>query len=112
MSTFSDNFVIVKLANDDGMFGSCENKTEFLTILNDQYKQKVGKDVRREFSNEIEFTYDAKKGKVKKVHFSKNDAVETLLDSSRSDFTVITQSGLPGNSQPKGRSTQKRMSSK
>ncbi|KAL0491036.1 myosin I heavy chain [Acrasis kona] len=113
MSTLCDNYVIVRITNDDTMVGTCENKVEFLTILNDQYKQKMKKDVNREFATDFEYCYDHKKNKVKKFSFKKDDTVvmaEPKLESSSKGFVLSVNSGLPADTQPKGRSTRRKMS--
>lgn len=52
MSTRPDNWMIVHIRNDEDYFLDCDKKTEFLTILHDQYKASTGQNLYIRFADE------------------------------------------------------------
>ncbi|KAL9655961.1 hypothetical protein ABK040_007582 [Willaertia magna] len=104
MSTLSDNYltIIVNDPNIDDLFLECENKVEFLAILNDQYKSKVGRDISKTFDNQLMFVENKKKKKQKKVEFvidAKHKLAE--LSGTGSGYKVAIMEGLPASTAPK-----------
>ena len=104
MSQLSDNWVVITNTdpNIDDLFLECENKTEFLAIINDQYKSKMNRDIPRSFENVLQFTENKKKKKLKKIEFVM-DGKHKLADvgGSGSGYKIAICDGLPAGSQPK-----------
>lgn len=104
MSTLCDNYLVLKRAGevDEDIFGECNNKTEFLSIVNDQYKKSMNRDVSRNFSNELVFM--GPKKKKRSVQFIKDPTGKfklAKLSGSGTKWKIEISEGLPPTTQPK-----------
>merc|ERR1712130_302904 len=73
MSTLADNWITIQTSLDTPDFlVENDKKTEFLTIVNDQFKAVMRKDVDRVFNNTLEYVVDKKKKTKKSVTYSIN----------------------------------------
>ncbi|EFC37173.1 myosin [Naegleria gruberi] len=104
MSQLSDNWLAIQIndPNIDDLFLECENKTEFLAILNDQYRAKMNRDIPRTFENMLSFTENKKKKTVKKAEFVLDPKSKLAnVSGSGSGYKIGIADGLPASSQPK-----------
>lgn len=97
MSQLADNFIFLKTTSGEGYFFSCDNKTELMSILNDQYKQVVGRNITRVFDNRI--VIDDKKKKV--AVFVENDKFhEEKITGKKNEWKIEIAPALPASSKP------------
>jgi myosin-1 len=104
MSQLADNWLVIGTSLDSGdFFVETDKKTEFLAVLNDQYKSVMQKDVERRFSNSLEFVSDKKKKSKKVCVFvvHPEHKLAQISASGGSKFTVTVAEGLPANSRPR-----------
>lgn len=106
MSTLADNWMILanRTESIDDLFVECENKTEFMTIINDQYKESNKSDVPRTFANKLQYNSNKKKKKVTQVEINKDPTGKNklaLLTASGSKYVVSVAEGLPATTKPK-----------
>jgi myosin-1 len=106
MSTLADNWLILanKTESIDDLFVESENKTEFMTVINDQYKALQKRDIERTFANKLQYNSNKKKKKVTQVEFSKDVTGKNrlaVLTASGSKYVVSVAEGLPASTRPK-----------
>lgn len=97
MTCLPDNYVVINVKNDEGYFGSINTKTEFLAILNDQYKSIMNREIDRAFSNTLTYQFNVKGGK-KQVQANQdktNKMDVAVLTSSSSKWTITVADDLP-----------------
>eukprot|EP00818_Percolomonas_sp_WS_P000139 CAMPEP_0117447222 /NCGR_PEP_ID=MMETSP0759-20121206/6759_1 /TAXON_ID=63605 /ORGANISM="Percolomonas cosmopolitus, Strain WS" /LENGTH=1076 /DNA_ID=CAMNT_0005239541 /DNA_START=77 /DNA_END=3307 /DNA_ORIENTATION=+ len=100
MSELCDNWVCVKTATGVDHFFSCDNKTELMSLLNDQHKQITGRDVSRLFENK--FTFCEKPKKPKTAVFIENEkyVTEEHISAKKNEWKIEIAAGLPATSKP------------
>ncbi len=97
MTCLPDNYVVLNIQNDEAYFGSINSKTEFLAILNDQYKSIMNREIDRAFSNTLTYQCNVKGGKKQvQANQDKTNKMETaVLTSSSSKWTITVADDLP-----------------
>lgn len=97
----ADNWVGIGLPSEpEEFFVECNNKTEFLTVLNDQYKAVMKKDITRVFANQ--FDYFITKGKKRICTFQKDEKFKLPnLTTASSKWVVQVATGLAPETRPR-----------
>jgi myosin-1 len=104
LSQLADNWITIHTSADSpDFFVENDKKTEFLTIINDQYKNVMRKDVDRVFNNTLEYIVDKKKKTKKSVTFAINPEhkLPVVVANGSSKWAVTVAEGLPASSKPK-----------
>ncbi len=102
MSQLADNFVIIHVRDGEDIFCEGNNKTEFLSIVNDTYKQSLKRDVTRTFNNSL--TYNGPKKKKCTVQFTKDVSGKSKLaklSGGGGKWAISINEGLAPTSKPK-----------
>ncbi|KAL0481267.1 myosin heavy chain [Acrasis kona] len=104
MSCLCDNWLTIcnKNENVDDLLLECENKTEFLAVLNDQYKALEKKPLQTCFDNKLTWRSNKKKKKVGQIEFVKDPKHKlALLTAAGNKYIVNVAEGLSPASQPR-----------
>lgn len=104
LSQLADNYVVIHITGTgvEDMICECEKKTEFVTILNDLMKSKVGKPLTLNCTNQVQF--NGAKGKKGVIEFKKDPTGQkklALLSGSLAKAVVTIAEGLPASTKPK-----------
>ncbi|XP_064620363.1 unconventional myosin-Ie-like isoform X2 [Lineus longissimus] len=105
LSTLQDDFLVIYVQNEYASLVQSVFKTEFLTTLSKRYKEKVAKNLRIEFTDQIEFPVKKEGwggGGSRMVKFSKayGEDGQGALKTSSKTLNVSIGSGLPKDSKP------------
>jgi len=94
LSTLADNFVVVHVPEYDTAL-ECKYKTEFVTILMENYQLSTGRTLNVNFNDRI--NYKGSNGAQRVLSFQKNESASSQPDlkKTRSTLTVGIASGLP-----------------
>lgn len=100
MSQLADNYMCIKTSTGIDHFFSCDNKTELMSMLNDQYEQTTGKPISRVFENR--FTFSEKPKKTKTAVFSENEkyVMEANVSGKKNEWRIEVAEALPVTSRP------------
>lgn len=105
MSNLADNWLVLSHKGEtDDLFVESENKTEFMTVINDQFKAIQKRDLERSFNNKITYNSNKKKKKTATVEFTKDPTGKNkmaVLTASGNKYVVSVAEGLPPTTRPK-----------
>ncbi|XP_033123994.1 unconventional myosin-Ie-like [Anneissia japonica] len=109
LSSMQDDFFVLNVVNDYATLLESTFKTEFLTVLNKKSKDLLGREIRINFGDSIDFAVKKEGwggGGSRSIHFSIGRGDEAVLKPSGKTLRVEIGPGLPRNTRPGPRQTQ------